>query len=564
MSGHGREVQKHEALKESTDLHLSKEVAAHLHNDIESTKAKWSKATETQKEHYLHQLNADLKEKLPAGVQVAGFDKSGHLILIDSKTKDGNKHLYVMDEHGKVTKSLEIKKDSHGAYTENTNKTNGSTTKHYFDGHAVRHYKDNSEVTTDPKGHPTEIKDKAGKLVCKAEYDKGGNVTKFTDHEGNAYDKGTGTPPKWTCTKSDGTAGSSWTGTIRPDGKGGIITDDGTAGAGHKFSYDHTGNKDVGDVKPAVRTGDTRQEPHDNTLTDPSGKPVDMVHPCQVDLGNGRLRMYGAAGSDNPGMKHDGNMIVSVPLDASGKPTDAPQQVQIDGLDAVLRNTGGKPGTSNPAVFRMKNGQVGMVFEVDKKDGQGTTQHSDFYLAVSSDGGRTFKMSNESKPVMRGSDNDPFISVPRVVENANGGYSMYFCKTGRDHNTPAVATSSDGQNWSAPKEIKVAGSGLQSGAAIMDPDVQTYTGTDGRTHYRMLFTTNNRTGPFDNNGRTTIWMADSIDGKNFTGAREVVQPAGNAVKVMDPQVVTVSGKSYLQYVQVQDGKMRVMQRQFEG
>lgn len=191
---------------------------------------------------------------------------------------------------------------------------------------------------------------------------------------------------------------------------------------------------------------------------------------------------------------------------------------------------------TNPAVFRLKNGQYRMIYEGAKN--QQTIRK--LYSAISSDGlewtkeaGVRLEDSIFFYDPKKGTGSDVvFTSVPDVIELENGCFRMYYTVIDESR----IAESCDeGLSWQKKGKIMFD----VYPEVTQDPDIIQL--DNGK--YKLFFSTQN----FE---RTRQWIlsASSEDGINFkidSGKR--IEPALGKTRAVDPDVVKLPDGTYRMY-----------------
>jgi hypothetical protein len=204
----------------------------------------------------------------------------------------------------------------------------------------------------------------------------------------------------------------------------------------------------------------------------------------------------------------------------------------VDGLSwagiAVVVPSSGGAFNRNPAVFRMSNGGIGLIYE------QVISNVGRCYRATSTDG-VNFAVSPSTAVIQpSGSDNN-FLSVPDIISTGGSTLRMYFVAGGTL--TDSATSTDDGLTWT--REGRITVSGLSAANWVVDPDLVLL--SSGK--YRMYFAT----GPDGQSGLNNkrIRSATSTDGRTFTldpGIR--VAPLVSGDDLVDPDVIQLPDGRY--------------------
>ncbi|HBY73628.1 MAG TPA: hypothetical protein DEG44_02970 [Candidatus Kerfeldbacteria bacterium] len=204
--------------------------------------------------------------------------------------------------------------------------------------------------------------------------------------------------------------------------------------------------------------------------------------------------------------------------------------VSSDGItwSSPVTTTISDSGVQNPSVLRLAGGTYLMIYGV-----QTTEPMTERLFRATSTDGITFTEQTGSLTggvvLLAESDEDDFVSVPELIQLADGSIRMYFVASTTNSNVHTAVSTDNGATWTREGQIDISGG--PTGGQINDPDVVEL--ADGT--YRLFFTT----PPADQSiGDLRIRSAISTDGRSFTlesGSRVI--PATTVNALMDPDTI---------------------------
>lgn len=189
-------------------------------------------------------------------------------------------------------------------------------------------------------------------------------------------------------------------------------------------------------------------------------------------------------------------------------------------------------GAQNPSVLRLVDGTYLMIYGI-----QTTEPMTERLFRATSTDGITFTEQTGSLTggavLLAESDEDDFVSVPELIQLADGSIRLYFVASTTNSNVHTAVSTDNGATWTREGQIDISGG--STGGQINDPDVVKL--ADGT--YQLFFTT----PPADQAiGALRIRSAVSTDGRNFvleSGSRVI--PSSTVDALMDPDTILIKG-----------------------
>ena len=142
--------------------------------------------------------------------------------------------------------------------------------------------------------------------------------------------------------------------------------------------------------------------------------------------------------------------------------------VSSDGItwSSPVTTTISDSGVQNPSVLRLAGGTYLMIYGV-----QTTEPMTERLFRATSTDGITFTEQTGSLTggvvLLAESDEDDFVSVPELIQLADGSIRMYFVASTTNSNVHTAVSTDNGATWTREGQIDISGG--PTGGQINDP-----------------------------------------------------------------------------------------------